>query len=176
MNQCWNIVSWTFVNKLQWSLHRNKKLFIHENALENVVCEMVAILSRSCQGLDLCGSFLISGLLFVISSKSKHPCVTTYSAVIDNLPRPLAQANGKKLSRGIWAITHDDVIKWKHFWRCWPFVPGIHWSTVKSPHKGQWHRALIFSLISAWINGWVNNREAGHFRCHCTHYNVVVMW
>ena len=23
---------------------------------------------------------------------------------------------------------HDDVIKWKHFPRCWPFVRGIHWS------------------------------------------------
>ena len=33
------------------------------------------------------------------------------------------------------------------------------------PHKGQWRGALMFSLISAWINSWVNNREAGDFRC-----------
>ena len=26
----------------------------------------------------------------------------------------------------------------------------------------------------AWINAWVNNREAGHLRCHCTHYDVIV--
>ena len=26
--------------------------------------------------------------------------------------------------------------------------------TGKSPHKGQWREALIFSLIFAWINGW----------------------
>ena len=32
---------------------------------------------------------------------------------------------------------HDDVIKWKHFPRYWPFVWGIHQSTVNSPHKGQ---------------------------------------
>ena len=32
---------------------------------------------------------------------------------------------------------------------------------VNSPHKGQWHGALMFSLICIWINGWVNNREAG---------------
>ena len=25
---------------------------------------------------------------------------------------------------------HDDVIKWKHFPRYWPFVRGIHWSLV----------------------------------------------
>ena len=44
---------------------------------------------------------------------------------------------------------HDDVIKWKHFPCNWPFVRGIHRSPVKSPHKGQWRRALMFSLICA---------------------------
>ena len=42
---------------------------------------------------------------------------------------------------------HDDVIKWKHFPRYWPFVRGIHRSPVNSPHKGQWRGALMFSLI-----------------------------
>ena len=45
---------------------------------------------------------------------------------------------------------HDDVIKWKHFPRYWPFVRGIHQSPLNSPHKGQWRRALIFYLICAW--------------------------
>ena len=31
---------------------------------------------------------------------------------------------------------HDDVIKWKHFPRYWPFVRGIHRSPVNFPHKG----------------------------------------
>ena len=38
---------------------------------------------------------------------------------------------------------------------------GIRRSPVNSPHIGQWRGALMFSLIYAWINGWVNNREAG---------------
>ena len=38
------------------------------------------------------------------------------------------------------------------------FVRGIHRSSVNSLHKGQWRGALVFSLICAWINGWVNNR------------------
>ena len=59
---------------------------------------------------------------------------------------------------------HDDVLKWKHFPRYWPFVRGIHRSPVNSPHKGQWRGALMFSLICVWINGWVNNREAGDLR------------
>ena len=71
--------------------------------------------------------------------------------------------------------THDDVIKWKHFPRHWPFVQGIHRSPVNSPHKGQWRRALMISLICAWINGWVNNREAGDLRRSRAHYDVIVM-
>ena len=53
----------------------------------------------------------------------------------------------------IYDATHDDVIEWKHFLCYWPFVRGIHRSLVNSPHKGQWRRALMFSLICAWING-----------------------
>ena len=70
---------------------------------------------------------------------------------------------------------HDDIIKWKHFLRYWPFVWGIHRSPVNSPHKGQWRGALMFSLIYVWINSWVNNCEAGDLRCHCAHYDVIVM-
>ena len=39
----------------------------------------------------------------------------------------------------------------------------------------QWHGALMFSLISAWIYGWVSNREASDLRCNHTHYDVIVM-
>ena len=70
---------------------------------------------------------------------------------------------------------HDDVIKWKHFPRYWPFVRGIHRSPVNSPHKGQWRGALMFTLICARINGWVNNREAGDLRRNPAHYDVIVM-
>ena len=68
---------------------------------------------------------------------------------------------------------HYDVIKWKHFRRYWPFVQGIHRSPVNSPHKGQWRGALMFSLICAWINGWVNNHEAGGLRRHRAHYDIT---
>ena len=70
---------------------------------------------------------------------------------------------------------HDDVIKWKHFPRYWSFVRGIHRSAVNSPHKGQWRGALMFSLICAWLNGWVNNGEAGNLRRNRAHYDVIVM-
>ena len=58
---------------------------------------------------------------------------------------------------------HDDVIKWKQFPRYWPFV------------RGQWRGTLMFTLICVWINGCVNNREAGDLRRYCAHYGVTVM-
>ena len=73
-------------------------------------------------------------------------------------------------SRVTCPVEHDDIIKWKHFPLYWPFVWGIHRSTlvqvmawcrqatshsvnqcwpVNSPHKGQWCGSLMFSLICA---------------------------
>ena len=46
---------------------------------------------------------------------------------------------------------------------------------VNFPHKGQWRGTLMFSLICARINCWVNNREAGDFRRHRTLYDVIEM-
>ena len=62
--------------------------------------------------------------------------------------------------------THDDIINGNIFRVTGP---------LNSPHKGQWRVALMFSLICAWINGWVNNFEAGDLRRHRAHYYVSVM-
>ena len=72
-------------------------------------------------------------------------------------------------------VYHDDVIKWKHFPRHWPFEWGIHRSPVNSPHKGQWRGAFMFSFICAWINRGLNNREAGDLRHYRAHYDVIAM-
>ena len=77
------------------------------------------------------------------------------------------------ISSGI--LTHDDVIKWKHFPRYWPFVRGIHRSPVNSTHKGQWRGALMLPLICVWTNAWVSNRDAGDLRRYRVHYDVTVM-
>ena len=70
---------------------------------------------------------------------------------------------------------HDDVIKWKHFPRYWPFVRGNHRSPVNSPRKGQLRGALMFSFICAWMNAWVNNCEADDLRRYRAHYDLSVM-
>ena len=71
--------------------------------------------------------------------------------------------------------THDDVIKWKHFPRCWPSVQGIHRSAVNHPHKTSDADLWYFLWSAPWINNWVNNREAGDLRRHRAHYDVIVV-
>ena len=48
-------------------------------------------------------------------------------------------------------------------------------SPVNSPQKCQWRGALMFSMICALTNGWVNNRDAGVLRRHRVYYDVIVM-
>ena len=90
---------------------------------------------------------------------------------------PPVRTSNRAVKSATWfLLTHDDVIKWKHFPRNWPCVhAGNSPVPVKSPHKGQWRGALMFSLICFWINGWVNNREAGDLRRYLGHYDVIVM-
>ena len=73
LNQCWVIVNENLRNKVQWNFNQNKKLFIHENAFENVVCEMADILSRGrwVNGID--GHIhLIKMLLACLKINIKH--------------------------------------------------------------------------------------------------------
>ena len=54
----------------------------------------------------------------------------------------------------------------------WGEFTGHRWN----PLKGQWRGALMYYLISAWINGWVNNYEAGDLRRHRAHYDITVVF
>ena len=94
-----------------------------------------------------------------------------------NPPRKIWGKKWGNLGAIWWLLqsNHDDVIRWKHFPHYWPFVRGIHRSPVNSPHKGQWRGGLMFSLICAWINGWINNRKAGNLRRRRAHYEIIIM-
>ena len=161
MNQYWRFVNWTSRNKIQWNFNRHLCIFIQENAFENVVRKTATILSRphgvsnaaQCSSTAMCQANLRSSISTNVSMHYVLMCL----GVVPEKCR--------------YRFPHDDVIKWKHFPRYWLFVWGIHRSTVNFPHKGQWRGALIFSLICAWINAWVNNREAGDMRRHRAHCN-----
>ena len=45
LTKCWNIANWTPRNKLQRNLNQNLYIFIQENAFENVIWKLAAILS-----------------------------------------------------------------------------------------------------------------------------------
>ena len=47
--------------------------------------------------------------------------------------------------------------------------------TGEFPSQRPLTRSFDFSLICAWINGWVNSRKAGNFGRHRAHYDVTVM-
>ena len=84
-----------------------------------------------------------------------------------------------------------DALAKQYYWTCFPGTWWRHQMKTFSallalfagnslvtgiyPHKGQSRGALTFSLICAWINGWINNGGAGDLRPHRAHYDVIVM-
>ena len=67
------------------------------------------------------------------------------------------------------------VPHWYHYRLCYLKIIKCKHFPSHSPHKGRWHGALIFSLMRAWMTGWVNNREAGDLWHYRAHYDVIVM-
>ena len=74
--------------------------------------------------------------------------------------------------------SHQNASWWHHQMETFSvllvIVWGIHQSPVNFLHKDQWCGALMFSLVWARINGWVNNCAGGDLRRHCAHYDVIV--
>ena len=91
------------------------------------------------------------------------------------LQNPLWQhARNTKLSH--WQL---EKSWWRHQMETFSALLGIcagnSPNPVNSPRRGKWRGAFMFSLICAWIDDWVNNREAGDLRRHRGHYDVNVM-
>ena len=148
---------------------------------ENIVFEKAAILSSGRwdknRGLThVCIKCTVVFLNFVNFARADFLYNRWYKSIKKSQDCVYGTKDYKRLAKiRDYSDVHDDVIKWKHFPRYWPFVMGIHRSPVNFPHKGQWRGALIFSLIFAWTHGWVNNRESGDLRRHRAHYDVTVM-
>ena len=81
-------------------------------------------------------------------------------------------------SSGETQTLHDDVIKWKHFPRNWPFVRGIHRSPVNSPTQRPVTRSFdIFfdphlnkRLNKHWWGWWFERPPRSSWR-HCNGTN-----
>ena len=88
--------------------------------------------------------------------------------------------------RECYEIVHMVRVWWKNSIVCWHIqietfsallvlCAGNSPVTGEFPTQRPWRGALMLSLNCAWINGWVNNREAGDLRGHCAHCDVIVM-
>ena len=89
---------------------------------------------------------------------SGGPCFATFATL-----GTLQQLNSTVSLHRPNAWWHNQM---KTFPRLWPFVSGINRSSVDPSHKGQWRRALMFSLICSWTNGWTNTLNAGDLRLY----------
>ena len=110
----------------------------------------------------LSGSMMISLLT--------HICIT-WPQWVKKPQQTLCAMLYSSLSVGI-----DCILWWRHqmetFSALLAICAGNSSSPVNSPHKGRWRGALMFSLICAWMNDWVSNRD---LRRHRIHYDVTVM-
>ena len=76
---------------------------------------------------------------------------------------------------------HDDVIKWKHFPRYWPFVRGIHRWPMDSPHKAsdaeRW--CLFYRRLNKWLSkqswGWWFETPSRSLWRHRNGFAIVVV-
>ena len=76
-----------------------------------------------------------------------------------------------------WLGTNPELAWWRHQMKTLSALLALCEgnSQVTGEFPGQWRGALMISLISASINGWVNHREAGDLRSHHALYDVTVM-
>ena len=59
--------------------------------------------------------------------------------------------------------------------RMWGEFTGHRWIPLTKASDAKLCCFLLFSVICASTNGWVNNRDAGDLRRHRAHYHVTVM-
>ena len=79
----------------------------------------------------------------------------------------------------------DEVMTWRCYLHYWPFVRGIHWYPVDSPHKGtgtwwipltkgQSSRDLKFSILLAWIIFLINSPVADGHHCNVAFFFIKI--
>ena len=71
------------------------------------------------------------------------------------------------------ASPHKGKTKTVHHW---PFVRGIHWSPVDSPHKGPVMYSFGVYFVVTQTSSWTKSQVAGHLRCLNNHVISVLCW
>ena len=84
------------------------------------------------------------------------------------------------------AVSNNALYPWPSYYSWWRhqmenFSELLALCVGNSPLTGEFPSqrpamgALMSSLICAWTNGWVNNRDADDLICHRAHYDINVM-
>ena len=87
------------------------------------------------------------------------------------------ELSGQNRVRILWdTLSHDNVIKWKHFRGNWPFVRRIHRSPVNSPHSLD----VFFDLrLNKWLSkqswGWWFETLSCPLWRHCN-VHCILIW
>ena len=125
LNQCYNIVNSNSRNKLQWNINRNSHIFIQENAHENVVWKIAAILPRSqCVKMRF-------GRMSYIATAARCQFLEHYNDVI--IGAIASQITSLTI---VFSTVYSDADQRKHQSSAsLAFVRGIHRGPVNSPHK-----------------------------------------
>ena len=107
-------------------------------------------------------------ILFVVNPKKKLNKLST-SQWID---APWRLCDGTAF---VWITTQSSTTLWRHQMETFSALLAL--CAGKSPVTGEFpsQSPVMFSLICAWINGWINNHEAGDLRRHRAHYDVTVV-
>ena len=113
---------------------------------------------------------------------SRQAMIKTYNIVAaDNLVlmnQTISDHSTGNVSTYPYGITRNRLPWWRHqeeiVSALLAFCDGN--SPVNFLLKGQRRGALMFSLICAWTNAWVNNRNDRDLRHNRAHYDVTVMF
>ena len=144
LTQCWVIVNWTLRNKLKWNYNQNTKFFIHENAFQDTVCEMAAILSRK-RWLDALHGALMAVLVI---SLIKHFNTLSVKWVIFSL-KPAQQKHN-------YLRNCSMKIPTRQIWGIWKLRPAY---SPETPNLGQNRWCFVLCDLEIWRMTLKNKRE-----------------
>ena len=104
-----------------------------------------------------------------------------WSKYLDQLSLTFNNSNVVWIPGIVKNTTQLSTLVWWHLfpWISWIFcVTGSLYgiSPVTGKFTSQSTVVQSFLWSAPWINGWVNNREAGDLRRHCAHYDITVMF
>ena len=147
---------WTFGKKLQWNFNQNWYIFIEENAFENAVCEMAAMLSQP----QYVNSLWPSDAIWRQRSQSTLAKVMACCYGTKPLPEPMLTVRLSVKSSDI-HIRAISQFSQKTVWK-------LHvWNLFKFP-RGQWVKLQLSDLVQMEPTTLlINILRLWKYGCHC---------